>query len=107
MGVLGQNGMMWVYFRNDILQFLHPTLQPFIFGSRSPQDGVEIPVGLIEVVIGCGESLQTVAILLDHHTLHGLQVVQEGQLRTPSLFYLTATPLIISLITHPNHHPDT
>lgn len=107
MGVLGQNGMMWVYFRNDILQFLHPTLQPLIFGSRSSQDGVEIPIGLIEVVIGRSESLQTGAILLDHHTPHGLQAIQEGQLGTPSLLHLRTTPLIISLITHPNHHPDT
>lgn len=104
-GVIGENGMMWVDFSNRFLQFLHPALQQLILSCGPSQDGLEVVVCFIEVVIGEAESLYVRVILLNHHTLHGLQVIQEGHLRTPPLLHLQTTPLI-RLITHRKHRPD-
>lgn len=107
MGVFGKNGMIWVDFRNSFLQFLYPALQLLIFIHRLSQDGVEVPICFIEVLISRTKSLHTRAILLDHHTLHTLQVIQEGHLWTPALIRLTTTPLPVRLTTHRKHHPST
>ncbi len=57
-----------------------------IFGDGMTEDGFEVGIGLIEVVISQFESVHAIAVLLNEQTLDYLAITQERLLTgSPSL----------------------